>query len=79
VATPAGKAGQSRPWTERSEGSGSAPPAESVHPKRKSHTLLINYFYFKRKNILRLVVQTKALVSTTIFYIVEVKNRSLQS
>jgi len=28
------------------------------------------------KNILRLVVQTKALVSTTIFYIVEVKNRS---
>ena len=48
MATPAGKAGKSRPWTERSEGSGSAPPAESVHPERK-YTVLINYFYFKRK------------------------------
>ncbi|PEE61399.1 IS4 family transposase, partial [Bacillus thuringiensis] len=28
------------------------------------------------QNILRLVVQTKALVRTTIFYIVEVKRRS---
>jgi hypothetical protein len=78
VATPAGKAGQSRPWTERSEGSGSAFARGKRHPEWKSnHTE--SYLYFKIKNILRLVVQTKALVSTTIFYIVEVKNRSLQS
>ncbi|KQL36720.1 hypothetical protein AN959_01225 [Psychrobacillus sp. FJAT-21963] len=34
AATPAGKAGQSRPWTELCEGSGSAPPAESVRQER---------------------------------------------
>lgn len=28
AATPTGRAGQARPWTERNKGSGSAPPAE---------------------------------------------------
>lgn len=45
----------------------------------KAIYIIKNYFpliYQSLQNILRLVVQTKALVRTTIFYIVEVKRRS---
>ncbi|SHS83303.1 Uncharacterised protein [Mycobacteroides abscessus subsp. abscessus] len=48
MATPAGKAGQSRPWTERSEGSGSAPPAESA-TRSGNLTTLMFYLCLKIK------------------------------
>ena len=66
MATPAGEAGKSRPWTERSEGSGSAPPAESVHPQRKSNQTIVTILYFIIKMIvekierLRVCLQSEA-------------------
>ncbi|AKR13057.1 hypothetical protein AC241_30750 (plasmid) [Bacillus thuringiensis] len=45
---------------------------KSIYMIKYYFSLLFRYI----QNILRLVVQTKALVRTTIFYIVEVKRRS---
>ncbi|ALC85480.1 hypothetical protein AM499_06380 [Bacillus sp. FJAT-22090] len=48
AATPAGKAGQSRPWTEPCEGSGSAPARGTRPPGAEIPILFIKLFILKK-------------------------------